>query len=294
MENEMQTKKIPPKPAKKPSSSSTDRVLGLLDLFTVEKPIWTVDAIAKCRDVARVTVYRYVKALVDTGFLAPVGGEAGYALGPRFVEIDRQIRVSDPLIRVGAPVIAGLMDKGVDTQILCKFYGTQVLSIYEHQTNPLVHSSFERGRPFPLFRGAPSKCILAHLSGQQLQRLFLYHTNEISAAGLGHDWIEFRENMKAIRKIGYAVASDIDPMLLGVSAPIFSAPAVVTACICLVRRKEETTDQYIEYLGKLAIEAGRSISASLQELNKARQATSMKDHKQIEFANSPKSPARQK
>ena len=158
----------------------------------------------------------------------------------------------------------GLMEKGVDTQILCRFYGTRVMTIHEQQTDLNVKSTFERGNPFPLFRGAPSKCILAHLSPQQLQRLFLYHSDEIASAGLGHNWIMFRNRMKEIRRVGYAVASDIDPKVVGVAGPIFSAPGVVAASICLVRLKEKTTDESLMYLGGLANNAGRLISEQFQ------------------------------
>lgn len=245
------------------TNSSTDRVLGLIDLFTVEAPIWTVDEIANRLAVARVTVYRYVKALIGAGFLAPVGGEAGYTLGPRFVEIDRQIRISDPLIRIAKPIFDSLMDKGVDTQILCRFYGTRVMTIYEQQTDPQVHSTFDRGNPFPLFRGAPSKCILAHLSQAQQQRLFLHHAHEIGIEGLGNNWPDFRARLKAIKLVGYAIANDIDPKLVGVAAPIFSAPGVVTASICLVRVHSLIDNTGLERLGALAVDAARSISSEL-------------------------------
>jgi DNA-binding IclR family transcriptional regulator len=254
-----------PKKANQRSNSSTDRVLGLIDLFTVETPVWTVDEIAQRKGVARATVYRYLKSLVDAGFLAPIGGEAGYTLGPRFVEIDRQIRISDPLIRVARPVMDDLMQKGVDTQILCRFYGERVMTIYELQTVPEVWASFDRGNPFPLFRGAPSKCILAHLSTVRQQRLFLKHANEIMTSGLGNNWPDFRAQLKKIYQSGYAAASDINPALLGVAAPIFSAPGLVNATICLVRLKESVSEQELSRLGQLAVEAAASISKRLME-----------------------------
>lgn len=254
---------LPAKPAQR--GSTTDRVLGLIDLFTVEAPVWTVDEMARQEGVARATVYRYVKSLVDAGFLAPMGGEAGYTLGPRFVEIDRQIRISDPLIRVARPVMNALMHRGADTQILCRFYGERVMTIYELQTVPEVWASFDRGNPFPLFRGAPSKCILAHLSTAQQQRLFLKHASQISTAGLGANWPDFRARLKDIHRCGYAAASDINPAVLGVAAPIFSAPGVVSATICLVRLKEQVNELEVKRLGQLATEAAAAISGRLME-----------------------------
>lgn len=249
--------------------SSTDRVLGLLDLFTVETPIWTADMLMDNQGLGRATVYRYLKALTDAGFLAPIGG-GGYALGPRFIEMDRQIRMADPLLQIGPCLMQSLRKKVAGAQLLCRYYGLRVLTIHEERTDERILTSFQRGRPFPLFLGAPSRIILANLPQPQLQKLFLYHADEIRSAGLGSTWIEFRDQMKAVRKTGYAVASDIDKTLVGVAAPIFLAPDAVTASLCLVRLKEECTEDDIAFLGEVAIKAGQKLSEGLQQLTEAR------------------------
>ena len=41
------------------------RVLGILDLFTPETPLWTVDLLVERLHLARATIYRYVRALCD-------------------------------------------------------------------------------------------------------------------------------------------------------------------------------------------------------------------------------------
>jgi len=98
-----------------------------------------------------------------------------------------------------------------------------------------------------------------------LQRLFLHHAGEIAAAGLGTTWSEFRDTLKAIRKRGVAVASDIDTELIGIAAPIFAAPEVVTACLILVRIRSEVSERDIAFLSALAIDAARHISEQLQQ-----------------------------
>ena len=63
------------------SVSSIDRVLGLIELFTEARPIWTAEALIQTQATSRATTYRDLKALVASGFLAPVAAGA-YALGP--------------------------------------------------------------------------------------------------------------------------------------------------------------------------------------------------------------------
>ncbi|MFO1023654.1 MAG: IclR family transcriptional regulator C-terminal domain-containing protein [Acetobacteraceae bacterium] len=243
--------------------SAITRVLGILDLFTPEAPVWTVDALVERLQLGRATIYRYLRALCDAGFLVPVAG-AGYVLGPRFIEFDRSIRMADPLQHIVPPFMAELRPVVNGAQLLCAFYGLRVLTVLQDNTDPAITMSMERGRPFPLFRGSPSRVILAHLPTYQLRNLVLNHQAEITAAGLGRNWAEFRDGMRAVRKNGYLAASDIDKALVGISAPIFHAPGSVAASLCLVRRRENVTPDDEIFLGRLAIEACRRISEELQ------------------------------
>jgi DNA-binding IclR family transcriptional regulator len=244
------------------ADSSTDRVLSILDLFTEDQPLWTTDLLIERLGVARATMYRYLRALVETGFLTPDGGGA-YSLGPRFIEMDRQIRLADPLLQVAPEVMERIRPALDGDQLLCRFYGLRVLSIYVDKTDPRIKSSFDRGRPFPLFLGAPSRIILANLRMQQLQRLFLHHPHEIASAGLGHNWLEFRENMRVVSKRGYAVASDIDKTLVGISAPIFLPSGDVTASLCLVKLRKEVGEADLPPLGEMAKRAAAEITSRL-------------------------------
>jgi DNA-binding IclR family transcriptional regulator len=243
--------------------TSITRVLGILDLFTPDLPVWTVDMLVDRLLLGRATIYRYVRALCDAGFLVPVSG-AGYVLGPRFIEFDRSIRLADPLLQIVPPVMAELRDEVNGAQLLCAFYGLRVLSVLQDKTDPNITMSMERGRPFPLFQGSPSRVILAHLPTYQLRNLALNHQREIAAAGLGENWTEFRDGLRAVRRTGYLVASDIDRALIGISAPIFHAPGAVAASLCLVRLKENVTEQDADSLGRLAMRACQRISAELQ------------------------------
>jgi DNA-binding IclR family transcriptional regulator len=244
--------------------STSNRVLGVLDLFTEEDPIWTTDRLMERLNASRATLYRYLQALMVSGLVSQLGGGA-YALGPRIIELDRQIRIADPLLRVAPPIMAAHRDKVAGTQLLCRYYGLRVFSIFEERSDLRIETSFDRGKPFSLFRSSASRIILANLPAQQLRRLFLNHAGEIASAGLGTTWPEFRGSLKAIRKRGVAVASDIDTALIGMAAPVFAAPDIVTGSLVFARIRAEVTEREIAYLSALAIDAAKLISERLEE-----------------------------
>ncbi|MDR3529515.1 MAG: IclR family transcriptional regulator C-terminal domain-containing protein [Rhodopila sp.] len=244
--------------------STSSRVLGVLDLFTEAEPVWTTERMAERLAASRATIYRYLQALMASGFLSQLGGGA-YALGPRIIELDRQMRVADPVLRVAPGVMAAQRDQVAGTQLLCRYYGLRVFSIFEERSDPRIRTSFDRGRPFSLFRSSASRIILANLPSKHLRRLFLQHAGDIAAAGLGTRWPEFRDLLKAVRKRGVAVASDIDTELIGIAAPIFAAPEIITGSLVLVRIRSEVTDRDTEFLSALALDSARQISARLED-----------------------------
>jgi len=73
--------------------------------------------------------------------------------------------------------------------------------------------SYERGRLMPLFRGATSKIILAHLPARTLKSLFEQNAAEIAQDGLGKSLEQFRSSLAAIppRRCGGDSRRRIDP-----------------------------------------------------------------------------------
>jgi DNA-binding IclR family transcriptional regulator len=210
-------------------------MLRVVDLFSEHAPVWTVDDIAVKLDYTRATAYRYVGELHEAGLLTRVGRGA-YALGPRIIELDRQIRRCDPLLGAAEEVMQGLLrpNRG-QVVLLCNLFRDKVLCIHQAGHDRELGVSFARGRPMPLFRGATSKAILAYLPERRLTKLFLQYQQQIGAAGLGRSGEEFLASLKAIRRQGYAITNaDVDPGVIGVGVPVFSAERAVIGSLSVV------------------------------------------------------------
>ena len=88
--------------------TSSSRALAILSLFDEQHPVWHTDEINEAAGYTRATGYRYVKDLVEFGFLRKVSA-GRYALGPRIIELDFQLRRSDPLLLTAVPVMEELV-----------------------------------------------------------------------------------------------------------------------------------------------------------------------------------------
>lgn len=254
---------LPTSPPESPTRSTSERVLGVLDLFTETEPSWTMEGIARELGLSRTTAYRYAKTLTDSGFLLALN--AGfYVLGPRFIEFDRQIRLNDPLLRIAPPLMDAIKRQAAGIQLLCSHYGDHVLCVHDVRVDQDVPSGYDRGRPFPLFRGGPSRIILAYLPTKKLKDLMLHHAAEIAGAGLGTTWPELQSRMKAIRQTGYfAGRGEINPDTWGVSAPILDTRGIV-ASLTIGRRLSQLEEREVPRLIQLATETAGKISAGIQ------------------------------
>jgi DNA-binding IclR family transcriptional regulator len=242
--------------------SSGDRLLSVLALFTVERPQWTVEAAAEKLGVSATTSYRYFKRLTKAGLISPVSG-ASYTLGPAIIQMDRQIQISDPMLSAARGVMVDLAQHAAEgsTVILCRLFHDRVMCVHQVMgRGPQAPVSYERGRLMPLYRGATSKIILAHLPTRTLKALFAHDATEITAAGLGMSWDELRRKLTMIRRARVCVSrGEIDPGRVGVAAPIFDKERAILGSLSLALPDARVDENLIGRLAPLTAAGAREI-----------------------------------
>ena len=237
--------------------SGLKRFTGVLQLFDESKTVWTVQEMATSLEIPQSTVYRTVRELLDENFLE-AAGEARYRLGSVFMEYDRMLRLTDPLVRAGEAVLDDLVQQaGLPcVGLLCRLYNDQVMCVADAARGATFRSSYERGRPMPLTSGATSKAILAHLPARRLTRL-LDGVPQAQTEAL-------RRDLAAIRKSGICVtSSEIDRDVLGIAAPVFPRAPGSLASLSLVLPLDRADDRLIDQLAQLTMQGARDLEARL-------------------------------
>lgn len=197
------------------------RILRILECFSVERPVIAADWLVQHLGASRASIYRDLRQLSQSGLLERLD-DRGYALGPRIVQMDRQIRLGDPLLNAAGELIEGLANDSQGTVLLCRLHINTVLCILQasHPEAGLT-VSYERGRAMPLYRGATSLIILAHLSEQQLGELTKNDAAAIRAAGLPPTSQDLYEHLQPIRKQGHLITqAQVDPDAMGMAVPL--------------------------------------------------------------------------
>lgn len=246
--------------------STTDRLLAVLDLFTLERPDWSVEEVARALGTATSTVYRFVGSLCKIGLLTGIGG-GRYGLGPTVIRYDRQLRLTDPLVLAGHAQLdrlARLMPARA-VAFLCRLFGEQVFCVAQEAVDgPSFAVSYERGRPMPLFAGSASRAILAHLPPRQLRDLHRRDGAMFVRAGLGNDWERVRMTLRAQREAGGWISNgEVDVGMRGISAPIAAPAQGLLGSITLAGPRSGLSDAAAQRALVEVVHAARAIEREL-------------------------------
>jgi DNA-binding IclR family transcriptional regulator len=214
--------------------SSAKRLFALLDRFTEQAPVWDTDALISSLGCPRATAYRALKTLVDAGLLVRLAA-GRYGLGPRIVQLDWQLRSSDPLLHAAIPVMDGLArSTGLDA-VLSVLMGDHLIDTHRAGgASPLI-LAYGRGRPRPLVLGAAPRVLLAHQPLGVLRRLHARRAEEIARCGMGQDWAQFRTRLAQVRETGWSVSrGELETHLGAVAVPVVDEEGTVRAALALV------------------------------------------------------------
>lgn len=253
--------------------ATTHRLLRILGLFDLSRPVITPEWLMEELGVSRASIYRDLGQLASAGLLERVA-DRGYVLGPKVVELDRQIRLADPLLEAAEELLERLAGETGGTVLLCRLHASTVMCIHQvNGRNPALSVSYERGRAMPLYRGATSRIILACLPQAQLRQLWATERQALVEAGLPDDFAQLVKVLRAIRDTGhYITQGEVDPDAAGFAVPLrdgehlLGSLSIVMPAALLTAALRKTT------LSRLQSTAGR-IEGRLQDQRMKARAT---------------------
>ena len=215
------------------AKNSLERVISVLEVFTENKLVWTPEELMAELGYSRPTLYRYLKTLRDAGLLASSPG-AGFTLGPKVVEMDFLVRKSDLMVLNGPEYLKSLTVQYPCTAFLVRWYGDKILCVASEMSTKHLLSSYPRGRPMSLERGAISRSIMAFLPKRRLLPLVDEKFDAFQEIGLGETRSDILASFKKIRKRGVVIAhGEITPGAAGIAAPVFNGSKSPVGSLCL-------------------------------------------------------------
>ncbi|MBR9764401.1 MAG: helix-turn-helix domain-containing protein [Rhodobacteraceae bacterium] len=215
------------------------RYSTILRLFSPQRPNWTVSEISQALDTPSSSIYRTMRELSEEGFVE-ASADAHYRLGSAFIEFDRMMRKTDPLVLKGAPLLQSLIEQAElpCVCVLARLYGDRVICAVDEKTgNTAFSSSYERGLPMPVLYGATSKAILAHLPKRRLDAMLSDAPDDAARSAL-------LSQLKEIRRTGYCVTrGEVDAQLVGLAAPVVNKDLAIWASVSMIVNSSDLTEE---------------------------------------------------
>jgi DNA-binding IclR family transcriptional regulator len=245
------------------AANSLKRGLAILEVFSEDRLEWTPEELMEKLGYSRPTLYRYLKTLKEAGLLSS-NPNAGFILGPKVVEMDFLLRKSDALILNGQRHLENLVERYLCTSLLVRRYGDRILCVASESSASKPRTSYPRGRPMPLGRGAIARSLMAFLPRRNLIPLIEQTFDDLHAIGLGDTVEEIYESLKRAKRAGYAVAyGEVTPGVVGIAAPVFDAGRSPVASVCVTIAGHLADGSTIDKIGRDVRQAGAEISEAL-------------------------------
>ncbi|WP_099867142.1 IclR family transcriptional regulator [Pararhizobium haloflavum] len=245
------------------ATNSLERVLAVLQVFTEDRLEWTPEELMDELGYSRPTLYRYLKTLKDAGLLTSMPN-AGFTLGPKVVEMDYLLRKSDPLVLAAEPYLNSLSGEYPCTALLVRWYGNKILCVDSRSSVGTPQSSYARGRPMPLLRGAIARSIIAFLPRRRLLPILEDNFDELKAIGLGQTVEEIQVALKKVKRAGVAVAKgEVTQDVVGIASPVFDSGQSPIASLCITIAAGGVDQQAIDTISAEVRHAASEISARL-------------------------------
>ena len=253
--------------------SSFGKILTVLDLFSVSRPVINVDIICEELGLSKPTSYRYLKELVSSDILQRISGTSGdYTLGSKIAVLDYISRTTDPVVQASSPFMSEIAERTELCCLLTHLYQDYCIDVHHEVFRNTDLLSYGRGCPRPVYVGSSPKVILAHLPKQRLHNYYERFATQLSEVGFAQDLESFIQQMKKIKKQGYYFSQgELDPRVSGLSVPIrFSskeAPMALTVLASRSRFEFINVSKLIETLKENAAQIEKKFSVISEEGN---------------------------
>jgi DNA-binding IclR family transcriptional regulator len=245
-------------------SLSLEKGLGILRLFTRDRPAWTLTQIARALGLNKTSAFRFVNTLVQLGYLRKHPETKLISLGAQVLNFVFAFSQTDHLSDVGKPFV----DEVFETHDI-----TIDLALFEEDTIAVVYRRESRGILIPRFPIIPTdekfycsslgKAILAYLPQDKMMRI----VDRLSFAAKTDKTVIKRTDLLAdlerTRKRGYAVNNEEWVKgLIAIGAPIInlhSKEVIGAVCFDFSTVQHSITTIEKKY-GKVIVKLARDIS----------------------------------
>lgn len=240
------------------------RVIDILDCFTLERPALGVREVARMVDLSSSTAGRLMSAMRDLRILSQDPVTKTYSIGSRVLTWAGIYTATSDLRAVSLPIMVNLLERTRETISLYVLEGRERVCIERLESPEPVRITARVGRRIPLYAGSAGKCMLAFMPEAKREEILSKIVLTPLTANTIRDKDVLRADLEKIRKEGCAASFGEWIMeASGVAAPIYNEYGSLVAALTISGPGQRFTDEKIQEYKSLVKEKALDISMKL-------------------------------
>jgi IclR family acetate operon transcriptional repressor len=182
----------------------SDRLVAVIESF-LTKPHQTLSEVSAACGMEPSTATRYLRQLVEHGWLERDDQRRTYELGVRLIEIGQAARMTRPLRRIMLPYMRELLERLDETINLAVHQRDEVLIIEALESGRSIRRGATIGDHDGWFDSSLGKSILAHMPERQVLDLLAAHPPRQRTPNTLVDRDAILADLAKVRERGYAI-----------------------------------------------------------------------------------------
>ena len=217
-------KQIKKNSARQYYSTSLERGMSILRLFTPDRSTWTLTGISKTLDLNKTSTFRFVNTLVQLGYLKKDPDSKLISLGAQVMALGASFYRTDDLYAVGRPFIDEAFETyNVNTE-LALYNEDMIVVVYRREAKESFVPRFPISRRKEQFYcSSLGKAVLSALSRKQMLEIVTDLPNEKKTAKTLANKAELIADLEKASERGYALNNEEwVPGLIAIAAPLIN------------------------------------------------------------------------
>lgn len=230
--------------------SSVDNALKILECFTIDETEKRVTQIALELNLAKSTVSRLLKTLLNKGYVKKNSETQKYSLGTKVLTLYSSLMSNLEVVKEAHPILQELAKETSESVQLAELEGSNVIYMEQIKSSYPIQIFAHIGRINPIHCTSSGKLLLAYLQEDAKEEILKQNFKSYTSSTITNSDI-LRQELFKIKKLGFCyIENEFIDGIVSISAPIRDYNKNVIAAVSLVgpiqRINGDKSQKYIQ------------------------------------------------